>query len=103
MIQYQQENNAAIIKINTVKLDMYNIPELRQVVMEKLAAKPEAVVLDLDTVEWVDSSAIGFFFFLQNEIKKYDGKLALANLRDHVRKVLASLRALSIFESYTAA
>jgi anti-anti-sigma factor len=61
--------------------------------IEKLVHSSNAseVILDLGSVNHIDSSAVGMFISLKNELRKSGKKMALAGLTDNVLRILTFL------------
>jgi anti-anti-sigma factor len=100
MLEAIHENNSAMLRILRDKLDMYSVIELNSMIRDHLQSQPHTVVLDLEQVGMIDSSAIGMLFALQQLINSYGGNMILVNLTDQVLKVLRAIRALELFTSY---
>ena len=49
----------AVVVTLAGELDLYNAEEVRDVLIEECARKPERVVIDLSRVEFIDSTALG--------------------------------------------
>jgi anti-sigma B factor antagonist len=71
-----------------------------QVHLEKLLPKHRDVVLQLERVEFVDSSGLGALVRLASTARANGGDLKLCALQERVRKTLEMTNLLSLFEIY---
>jgi len=80
------------------EIDLHNSPDLRAALLDVLlASKPQKVVLNLQQVPYMDSSAIAVFVEALQRLRKAGGKLCLTNLQPRVRGLLEIARLDSIF------
>jgi len=80
------------------EIDLHNSPDLRTAMLDVLlASKPQKVVLNLEQVPYMDSSAIAVFVEALQRLRKTGGKLCLTNLQPRVRGLLEIARLDSIF------
>ena len=54
-----ERRNGAVIVHLVGELDLYNAPEVRRALLDVCAEVPERLVVDLEEVEFVDSTALG--------------------------------------------
>lgn len=54
-----ERRNGAVIVHLVGELDLYNAPEVRRALLDVCAEEPERLVVDLEEVEFVDSTALG--------------------------------------------
>jgi anti-sigma B factor antagonist len=106
MIELSTEGKALVIKVTETQLQMYAIPQFKTMVIDALHAKPPLVVFDMETVDHVDSSALGALLHFQKHIQAYNGKMALANVTPKVMQVIKVTKFennLQIFDSVAEA
>ena len=53
-----RKNGAVVIHL-AGELDLYNAPEMREALLQLCSEQPERLVVDLDEVDFVDSTALG--------------------------------------------
>jgi anti-anti-sigma factor len=68
------------------ELDLYNADEVRDALAEAIAGSPERIVVDMEHVEFVDSTALGVLIEARTKLGR-DG-LALAAPRLDTRRTL---------------
>ena len=70
------------------EMDLYNSYKLRELVMRMLEKNVQLFVINLENVEYIDSSGIGALIYICSTIKKKGFKLFIANIHGSVKKVL---------------
>jgi len=96
MIATEQRPNMPVMTMLTDEFEMYKVPEFKNTVTTHLDGKPLTVVLSMEQVESIDSSAIGALFYLNKSVKSYGGKLILVNLGEQVDAVLRATQSLGL-------
>jgi anti-sigma B factor antagonist len=70
------------------ELDLYNAYKLKELLTKMLENKIERFVINLDEVEYIDSSGIGVLIYISSTVKKSNLKLAITNIHGSVQKVM---------------
>jgi anti-anti-sigma factor len=78
--------NGAVVVHLAGELDLYNADEVRDALAEAIAGAPERIVVDMEHVEFVDSTALGVLIEARTKLGR-DG-LALAAPRLDTRRTL---------------
>ncbi|MBM4118816.1 STAS domain-containing protein [bacterium] len=73
------------------EIEVYSLPEFSRQV-EALLDGPATVVLDLEALDYIDSSGLGFLVTLHERMERQGQRLILANLRSHVTRVFKITR-----------
>ena len=68
-------------------LDMYNSPELKQLIQSKINEGYRYIILDLSDTPFIDSSAIGTLIQTSNWLTRRLGLLVVANLSNTLEKL----------------
>ncbi len=68
-------------------LDLYNMPEVKSAIMNKIKKSYGYVVMDMKKTNFIDSSAIGGLIQISSWLKRRGGMLAVANLSNTVMKI----------------
>ena len=76
---------------------IFDAPTLRTTFMNKLS-KGQKVIIEMQGVEYIDSSGIGALIFVVTEAKKQDAKVKLANISNSTRKVFEHTRLIGLFD-----
>ncbi len=73
---------------------------LRDAVKNLLAAGQTKLLLNLEQVDYIDSSGIGALVYSFTTARRHDGQLKLLNLTQRVHDVLTLTKLLSVFEEF---
>ena len=70
------------------EMDLYNSYKLKELVMKMLEKNVKSFIINLEQVDYIDSSGIGALIFICSTIKKMNLKLAISNVHGSVKKVI---------------
>ncbi|MDR2185936.1 MAG: STAS domain-containing protein [Treponema sp.] len=70
------------------EMDLYNSFKLKELLMKMIEKKIENFIINMDEVEYIDSSGIGALIFISSTIKKMNLRLAITNIHGSVKKVI---------------
>jgi anti-sigma B factor antagonist len=70
------------------ELDLYNAYKLKELLTKMFEKKIERFIINLDEVEYIDSSGIGVLIYISSTVKKSNLKLAITNVHGPVQKVM---------------
>lgn len=70
------------------EMDLYNSYKLKELVTKMLEKKVERFVINLEKVDYIDSSGIGALISICSSLKKLNKKLSIANVHGSVKKVI---------------
>lgn len=73
---------------------------LRETVKNLLADGRTKIILNLDEVDYIDSSGIGALVYSFTTARRHNGHLKLLNLSQRVHDVLTLTKLLSVFEAF---
>jgi len=82
------------------EIDLYNAPEIKDIVNNLIDEKKYNVIINLEQVSYIDSSGIGALISSLSNLKKYQGGLKIINVFASVRKVFELTKLTSFFEIY---
>ncbi len=85
-----------IIDVNG-EMDLYNSYKLKELVMKMLEKKVERFIINLENVDYIDSSGIGALIYICSTIKKQGDKLAITNIHGSVKKVIELTKLMGYF------
>lgn len=99
-----RRNGAVVIHL-VGELDLYNAPEVRTALLELCSEQPERLVVDLEQVDFVDSTALGVLIEARTKLDNRGSfLLAAPGLETHRALTISGLdRHLSVHESVDAA
>ena len=90
--------NEAIYIIDVVgEMDLYNSYKLKELLMKMIEKKIEKFIINLEDVEYIDSSGIGALIYITSTIKKMNLGLAITNVHGSVKKVIELTKLSSFF------
>ena len=82
------------------EIDLYNAPEIKDIINKLIEQKRYNVVINLKDVTYIDSSGIGALISSLSNLKKYQGGLKIINVFASVRKVFELTKLTSFFEIF---
>jgi len=98
--RYGPDGHAVIVVAPEGELDVYNSPQLKEVLERHIAQGCSNVVIDLARVTYMDSSALGLLVSQLKSLRKRSGQLKIASLRGSVEKIFQLTRLTKFFEIY---
>ncbi|MGI5173934.1 anti-sigma factor antagonist [Treponema sp. OMZ 840] len=85
-----------IIDVNG-EMDLYNSYKLKELVMKMLEKKVQNFIINLEQVDYIDSSGIGALIYICSTIKKMNLKLSITNVHGSVKKVIELTKLMGYF------
>jgi anti-sigma B factor antagonist len=85
-----------IIDVNG-EMDLYNSYKLKELVMKMLEKKVERFIINLEAVDYIDSSGIGALIYICSTIKKMNLKLVITNIHGSVKRVIELTKLMGYF------
>ncbi len=85
-----------IIDVNG-EMDLYNSYKLKELVMRMLEKKVERFIINLENVDYIDSSGIGALIYICSTIKKMNLRLIITNIHGSVKKVIELTKLMGYF------
>ena len=93
----RKEGDAVILSLRG-EIDLHNSPEVRKQVLDLINQnKPVKLVMNLDQVPYMDSSAIAVLVESVQKMRKTGGRVCLTNIQPRVKSVLDIAHLNSIF------
>ena len=86
-LKIRKNGEIYIIDVNG-EMDLYNSYKLKELVMKMLEKNVHSFVINLEQVDYIDSSGIGALIYICSTIKKLNLKLSIANIHGSVKKVI---------------
>lgn len=68
-------------------MDLYAVPELKQAVLDCIAARPCDVFLDATAMGYIDSTGLGVLVSALNRVREYGGAIIIRGLKPHIRRI----------------
>ncbi|MCH5283133.1 MAG: anti-sigma factor antagonist [Treponema sp.] len=86
-LKIRKNGDVYIIDVNG-EMDLYNSYKIKELVMKMLEKSVKFFVINLEQVDYIDSSGIGALIYICSTIKKMNLKLAIASVHGSVKKVI---------------
>lgn len=93
----RRDGDALVLSVRG-EIDLHNSPELRTELLDLLQKiRPRRMILNLQQVPYMDSSAVAVLVELLQHLRKTGGKIVLTGLQPRVKGLLEIARLESIF------
>lgn len=79
------------------EMDLYNAHQLKELVNKMLEKKINSFVINMEAVEYIDSSGVGSLIAICNTLKKQSAKLAISGVHGSVKKVIELTKLTTFF------
>lgn len=96
----QKRRGDIVILVIIGEIDLYNAPEIKDIISKLIEERIYNVIIDLEKVSYIDSSGIGALISSLSNLKKYQGGLKIINVYASVKKVFELTKLTSFFEIY---
>lgn len=93
------ESDELLIKIEG-EVDVYTSIDLKKEITKLIEEGQNNIIIDLENVNYMDSSGLGVLVALLKELKKIGGELKLINLPVSVKKIFDLTRLTKFFDIY---
>jgi len=95
-LKIRKNGDNYIIDVNG-EMDLYNSYKLKELVMKMLEKKVSRYIINLENVDYIDSSGIGALIYICSTIKKLNLKLVITNIHGSVKKVIELTKLMGYF------
>lgn len=86
-IEFKEMGDHTIVTVKG-EVDLYNVSELKKALFSVTDGNHKSVVVDMQEVNYMDSSGIGALVAGQKKMKAHSGTFALLNVHDDVLNIL---------------
>jgi anti-sigma B factor antagonist len=104
-LETRQEGDYAVVEL-TGEVDVYTAPKLRECLVELVDEGRHHLLVDLEKVEFLDSTALGVLVGGLKRVRSHGGSLSLVCTQDRLLKIFritGLTKVFSIFDSVDAA
>ena len=70
------------------EMDLYNSYKLKELVVKMLDKEVKKIIINMEDVEYIDSSGIGALIYICSTMKKANLKLLIVGVHGSVKKVI---------------
>lgn len=99
IISNNLENGELLVKIEG-EVDVYTSIDLKKEMTKLVESDQKRIIIDLESVNYMDSSGLGVLVALLKELKKVGGELKLISLPVSVKKIFDLTRLTKFFNIY---
>ena len=96
-LKIRKNGDVYIIDVNG-EMDLYNSYKLKELVMKMIEKNIKIFIINLEQVDYIDSSGIGALIYISSTIKKMNLKLAISNIHGSVKKVIELTKLMGYFQ-----
>ncbi|MDR2049536.1 MAG: anti-sigma factor antagonist [Treponema sp.] len=79
------------------EMDLYNSYKIKELLLKMIEKKIENFIINLNDVEYIDSSGIGALIYITSTIRKMNLRMAITNVRGSVKKVIELTKLTNFF------
>ena len=98
-IQKRLEGDVAILSLQG-RLDLTNASTLKEASKDVLESQARKMILNLDKVDFINSSGLGALVSILKEVRNSHGALRLTNLAPYVKEIFDITQLSNIFEIF---
>ncbi|MCQ2610166.1 MAG: anti-sigma factor antagonist [Treponema sp.] len=95
-LKIRKNGEVYIIDVNG-EMDLYNSYKLKELVMKMLEKNVKNFIINLEQVDYIDSSGIGALIYICSTMKKMNLKFAISNVHGSVKKVIELTKLMGYF------
>lgn len=95
-LKIRKNGDVYIIDVNG-EMDLYNSYKLKELVMKMIEKNVKVFIINLEQVDYIDSSGIGALIYICSTIKKMNLKLSISNIHGSVKKVIELTKLMAYF------
>jgi anti-sigma B factor antagonist len=95
-IKFRKYKDVYIVDVKG-DMDLYNAHELKDVVNKLITKKIDKIVINLESVDYIDSSGVGALIHIFTSIKRTNYKLRITNVHGSVAKVIKLTKLMGYF------
>lgn len=95
----QIENDITLLRV-TGDLDMYTLPKAKNIIKQIMDSGHHRILIDLENMDYIDSSGLGFFIGTLKKLKEKGGALKLINLNSYIQGIFKLINLNYIIEIF---
>ena len=95
-LKIRKNGEIYIIDVNG-EMDLYNSYKLKELVTKMLEKNVKTFIINLEQVDYIDSSGIGALIYICSTMKKMNLKFAISNVHGSVKKVIELTKLMGYF------
>ena len=95
-IKLKKNDNIYVIELNG-ELDLYNAYKVKTLYAKMAEKGIKSIILDLENLDYLDSSGLGSMIYIFSDLKKHDGKMSLCHLNGAPKNLIQMTRLDKLF------
>jgi anti-sigma B factor antagonist len=99
-LKTDETDAAVVLRVEDARIDAHNAGELKLAIADLFAAKKRAILVDLSSVDFMDSSGLSALISGHKSASICNGALRLAGLRPQVKAIFELTRLHHVFEIF---
>jgi anti-sigma B factor antagonist len=104
-IETNNVGDAVVVQVGG-EVDVFTAPQLREALVAAVDGSSRNVVVDLQGVDFLDSTGLGVLVAGLKRVRQHGGELSLVCTREHILKILditGLVKVLKVYDSVEAA
>ncbi len=97
-VQYLKTDDSTTILVEDDRIDIQNADELREILLDQVYNGNTELLVDLQKVDFIDSSGLGALVYGLREARRYNGSIGVSGLSGHVSSMFSITGLNKIFE-----
>lgn len=95
-IKLKKNDNIYVIELDG-ELDLYNAYKVKTLYAKMAEKGINSIILDLENLDYLDSSGLGSMIYIFSDLKKHDGKMSLCHLNGSPKDLIQMTRLDKLF------
>lgn len=95
-IKLKKNNNIYVIELDG-ELDLYNAYKVKTLYAKMVEKGIHSIILDLENLDYLDSSGLGSIIYIFSDLKKHDGKMSICHLNGSPKNLIQMTRLDKLF------
>lgn len=95
-IKLKKNDNIYVIELDG-ELDLYNAYKVKTLYAKMAEKGINSIILDLENLDYLDSSGLGSMIYIFSDLKKHDGKMSLCHLNGAPKNLIQMTRLDKLF------
>ena len=95
-IKLKKNNNIYVIELDG-ELDLYNAYKVKTLYAKMAEKGINSIILDLENLDYLDSSGLGSMIYIFSDLKNHDGKMSLCHLNGAPKNLIQMTRLDKLF------
>lgn len=95
-IKLKKNDNIYVIELDG-ELDLYNAYKVKTLYAKMAEKGINSIILDLENLDYLDSSGLGSMIYIFSDLKKHDGKMSLCHLNSAPKNLIQMTRLDKLF------